>query len=831
MIGSFWNLCRACPSMPVDKLHSEYKSTYRWHEFSGPEVVRKPPVPNQFASSKDHFFSKSTENEKPIEATSGPINEPPLPRRKKNPELAYRSHEFIGGIDRTDSANRARSGERGTPSRRSKSEGPPVPNGRCVSGFVGGLGGGAEDHVGKTTGKAGESNGLLRKTIEKLSTEYRIQFVWPNVRRAITGGSADRADPPRKSISMGAIKSAHTYNIPTVHKKRTTNEKEGAQLTAPHELEPLFRDEPDTKHEKRHIRPNNYQFDKEKFGFEPEAKAGAKIANGIVLNHDNNKNWVKEVLELRKKAGEYKTRAWGIEINPELAKKQAEVFDQISRRSSLSALSLEPAIKPLQNGTKDESSKKDDKPPRPRIPGQARPVGMDRSFPDGLLIRAKIDNVRYHLGKNLDDNDIALLISPTREKLMPAIPKGSPQKTAKTISPRSSPKKRVKVRSQSVGPTVSDRSGSPKKQARSGSTFNTLSGMKSAKRTPVSTPTVTAPDGRRPRPTTLSTTKQSRKIKSRSLPPSSRVYSAPPLGTNNKSSNASSLPLTKQNLTLPLNSRHVSKKPQHSIETINELNAKHVPNYLKKTKASAIKGSAGTQQRKNLEQKHKMAAETDDEHDTASGTTTGPSSLQHPDIEHIIKSPPEPTRVKSPEQIIMRSPDPVNWTVPLDTGKTFTVTQNVREGDTSIRPHSEFKASTPLGNAPIMALIANSAPPSLDEQHKLMTTRSYSCPDENSRALTDQLSTASTISNPSTTTIASTVPAAAEKPADKPVPGNTIRCLEDPKFTADINSPLPPTTTTRPLTSTTSNEVVDEARDRFDRYWSKPDTDSKEAEK
>lgn len=48
--------------------------------------------------------------------------------------------------------------------------------------------------------------------------------------------------------------------------------------------------------------------------------------------------------------------------------------------------------------------------------------------------------------------------------------------------------------------------------------------------------------------------------------------------------------------------------------------------------------------------------------------------------EPIVKSPPEPTRVKSPEQIIMRSPDPVNWTVPLDTGKTFTVTQNVREG-------------------------------------------------------------------------------------------------------------------------------------------------------
>lgn len=55
----------------------------------------------------------------------------------------------------------------------------------------------------------------------------------------------------------------------------------------------------------------------------------------------------------------------------------------------------------MQNGTKEDSSKKDEKPPRPRIPGQARPVGMDRSLPDGLLIRAKIDNVRYHLGKGI----------------------------------------------------------------------------------------------------------------------------------------------------------------------------------------------------------------------------------------------------------------------------------------------------------------------------------------------------------------------------------------------------------------------------------------------
>lgn len=33
---------------------------------------------------------------------TGPTNEPPLPRRKKCPELAYKSHEFIIGSEYTD---------------------------------------------------------------------------------------------------------------------------------------------------------------------------------------------------------------------------------------------------------------------------------------------------------------------------------------------------------------------------------------------------------------------------------------------------------------------------------------------------------------------------------------------------------------------------------------------------------------------------------------------------------------------------------------------------------------------------------------------------------
>ena len=75
----------------------------------------------------------------------------------------------------------------------------------------------------------------------------------------------------------------------------------------------------------------------------------------------------------------------------------------------------------------------------------------------------------------------------------------------------------------------------------------------------------------------------------------------------------------------------------------------------------------------------------------------------------LIKALPEPTRVKSPEQLVVRSPDPVNWTVPLDTGKTFTVTQNIRGGEGS-RPHSELRVSmtvrpppaAPVHSAPVV---------------------------------------------------------------------------------------------------------------------------------
>ncbi|XP_020810356.1 uncharacterized protein LOC110185693 isoform X5 [Drosophila serrata] len=671
MIGSFWNLCRACPSMPVDKqLHSEYRSTYRWHEFTGnsrPEVVRRAPAPNpsQFV---------------------GPTNEPPLPRRKKCPELAYKSHEFIIGSEYTDarrdaSAHRlARSEERGTPSRRSKSEGPPVvPNGRAYPI--------ATEIDGATRKQAGESNGLFKKTITKLSTEYRLQFVWPTVRRIKGGDATSRAaagDYPRKSISLGALRSGgHAPNqgqtqtlnqaqnqaqighsgggagagLATVHKKRTTNQKEATL----HELEPLVSDTDDRKTHEKHVsiverkitsrpfsqamdqeRLNHFITKKENFGFADAAVAAAAlkdevdnrqqvaesgqmvVMNGSAPPHSkpNLDLWFKEMVELRKKAGEYKCRGWGIEIDPDLYKKQKDLWDQVSKRSSLSALSLASSVhKPITKEEKEQENNKKSTPlqkaQKPRVPGQAFLIDNKDEI---SALPARFSNIRHHLERTTgpDVEEGALLPSPTREKLMPAITKresesqrGSPKKTAlsrhgspqKGSPQKGSPKKVLKSRSQSVGPGVAENE-SPKRQIRSASQAPT-----SRKKTPIA-------------------------------------------------------------------------------------------------------GTGSGSERKA------RPYDAEDGRETAISISSCSPQPPVPEVpeEPLVKSPPEPTRVKSPEQIIMRSPDPVNWTVPLDTGKTFTVTQNVKDGENYSRPQSEIKASTPVEKPPPPP---QSAPPQLTEQAKM----------------------------------------------------------------------------------------------------------------
>lgn len=154
-------------------------------------------------------------------------------------------------------------------------------------------------------------------------------------------------------------------------------------------------------------------------------------------------------------------------------------------------------------------------------------------------------------------------------------------------------------------------------------------------------------------------------------------------------------------------------------------------------------------------------------------------------------------------------------------------------GDHFIRPNSEFKASTPLlENHPILA--PQSAPPELAEQSKMNaeTKTINNIIDDDKLVVTsnalDAGANTSTITAPrnSSPTPAVTsamipmasVPAPVAAPIEpeisfvKPVPGSTLRCLEDPSFDTDINSP----SVSRNLMDT---EVLDKARDRFDRFW------------
>ncbi|XP_057652769.1 proteoglycan 4 isoform X12 [Diorhabda carinulata] len=581
MIGSFWNLCRACPSMPVDKLHSEYRSTYRWHEYTGPrqEVVRRPPQTNVTEKSNDISAVRNNEEDS-YSTEAGHKPEPAMPRRKKYPDLAYRHHEFIvsDGTNDFDSADRARSEERNglewKSSRRSKSEGP-------ARNAV---------HVDGSAERERERRRESDPDMENMNTGHTS-------RREAAGFT------PRKSHSMGALKARAQANA-MVHKNRIHLENKDAS-----ELEPLV-DEGNNRDKCRESFHSEYKKNYRPFSQYEYTERGfsSKRVDPIEevqkhLESDKNSSWYREVVELRKKAGEYKHREWGSDLAPErltdIYNKQIELWDQVSRRSSLSALSL--ASMTHKNYTKEE---KDDDNNRKSSPTKAYRNAENS-------VRMIRDIIRHHLERTTGGSEMdGLILSPTREKLEPTIPrkdddsrgsqKNSPKKSSpmKSSSLKRTNQKAKQVRSQSVGPTTesSVEKRSPKRQSRS----------------------TTAKEGR----------------KSSSETPS-------------------------------------NKRPRPSDET--------------KTDAVENKDTS-----------------TNEEYDSLT-------------YEPVIKSPPEPTRVKSPEQIIMRSPDPVNWTVPLDTGKTFTVTQNVREGDLGSRPHSEVKVWTPPDIPPP---VAQSAPPTLIEQSK-----------------------------------------------------------------------------------------------------------------
>ncbi|XP_033178444.1 triadin isoform X18 [Bombus impatiens] len=648
------------------QLHSEYRSTYTWHEYTGPHqehtVVRRAPQPPPTSTKQPSAklqSAKSTEDEN----NEGPTLEPPLPRRKKCPELAYKTHEFMtaadgGGIDAVDS--------------------------NVVA-----------DKVREVTTQSGLPPSQLSKAISRISTEYRLQFAWPR-RPQLTNGEtmapevlaaglpAGTTGPPRKSLSMGALKQGIAPTGPApVHKKRpgdVDHKRDGMQAS---ELEPLV------------------------------GGTGADTIDGVVPEGDEREEDMPDLkIAFRSVTKEEKEKENTRKVAPVAA-----------------TMTMPPAGRPSSV--------------------QARPVHgiLHDDFkvdPERAIARARKDFlIRHHLDRTTGVGDGALLPSPTREKLEPVIPRRREEtkEHREEIQPKtkSSPKNSPRTgRSQSLGPTVTER--------------------RSPKRQPPRAPSVT------------------KDAKEKEKEPKDKEKEQREKGSEPER-----------------HPRPMTAEPQVNGDV---------------TGGDSSVASTPPSQTQSQP--------------PVSATTASPWI----DDEPVVKSPPEPTRVKSPEQMIMRSPEPVNWTVPLDTGKTFTVTQNVRE-EPLTRPHSEAKSWAPssVPSAP------QSAPPELAAQHKSQHSQhsGYKSPESESVSIGSfsglnghkdmdserDSPLPSNVQAGGTTALDENETDGTEEepkeqqrpePSIKPVSGTSLRCLEDPSFEYDrkkeAGQPATTTTMTTPLSST-----------------------------
>ncbi|XP_070165676.1 triadin isoform X13 [Polyergus mexicanus] len=737
------------------QLHSEYRSTYTWHEYTGPHqehaVVRRAPQPplSTMQPSAKLQSAKSTEDEN----NEGPTLEPPLPRRKKCPELAYKTHEFItaadgGGIDAIDSNVVAdKIANLSSIERKQEEE---RTNNRILPRI---------EKYKEVTSALPPSQ--LSKAISRISTEYRLQFAWPKKPQLINGetqapvvaagfsAASTGHYPPRKSLSMGALKQGITTTGPApVHKKRPGDfghKRDGIQAS---ELEPLVGSETDAIDG---MVPEGDEREEDMTDLKITFRK-KKLNKNIRVSEAPGKSQVKpfpmaEVIELRRLADEYKHRDWGCDWDL-TAEDEASLWKQVSNNHTLNALSLARSV------TKEEKEKENrkvapivsmiaTKPPAGRPSSeQDRPIhGLlqddTKADNDRAIARARKDFlIRHHLDRTTGVGDGALLPSPTREKLEPVIPRrrDDMKEHRDEIQPRtkSSPKNSPRTgRSQSLGPTVTDR--------------------RSPKRQPIRAPSVT----------------KDAKEKEKEMKDKEQ---------REKSSEPERRP------------RPMTAEPQINGD---------------------VTGGDSSVASTPPSQKH------------AAVPMSVMQASQWLDDEPVVKSPPEPTRVKSPEQMIMRSPEPVNWTVPLDTGKTFTVTQNVRE-EPLTRPHSETKTWAPssVPSAP------QSAPPELAAQHKSQHS-GYKSPESESVSLgsfsginghkdldseRDSPLPTNVEDNTSTKTekiigiVEETKERQSPEPSVKSVAGTNLRYLEDPTSEMEKKKDSsPPTTITTTLATTSSS--------------------------
>merc|ERR1712106_544564 len=345
--------------------------------------------------------------------------------------------------------------------------------------------------------------------------------------------------------------------------------------------------------------------------------------------HLSGEPWYQEVIELRKAANDYKCRGWGTDLVPphmsQIYTQQMNLHEQASRRESLSALSL--AISTPRSMNKDEKEKenlrKSSSPMKPRSsrPRTAPPKGAKK----------------------------------TTSRSESARPSPTPVKESSKSDPTAKDVKESKTTGRSVS------AGSP---GRLPSAEQAQGGWKVHLASDTSRPH----SAKRQRPTTLNTSTPKSKTSTKTTKKDEHKKQQKKADDTSKTA----VKEVKPKVAKEIPKRISPPKPLLIKEVAGKPSAE-----VKKPSNSEAKDRVG-EPKKGISRNSSKATSRD--------TSRPPSAIEnHIDYcrEPVVKSPPEPTRVKSPEQLLMRSPDPINWTVPLDTGKTFQVTQSVRDSDSA----------------------------------------------------------------------------------------------------------------------------------------------------
>ncbi|XP_066963562.1 nucleolar protein dao-5-like isoform X48 [Macrobrachium rosenbergii] len=606
MINQFWNLCRACPSVNIDKLHSEYSSTYRWHEYKPQnqnEVIRKPPT-------------AQGETTRPAAGLRSGMG------RRRIDWMAPLGGAGSGMRDAGDSDHPVRvsqSEERSRrflrPSHRSRSEGP--------------LGRDLDDDSllvseYKTqyawVRRGGSARGPEAAPLLE-AEKYRAKRPRPetgsksnNMKSLLTWSNARQPPPQSTQIHVnvngtaggggGGISSSGGHDddgpAPPAGQQTTprTPRLEADRIIGGDAMQGLGDDKVSKRAYKSEYRKKFRPFSQYQY---VDGKFHKVKTDEPAAGSDASNNWYKEVIELRRQAGQYRHRGWGVETASErlaeIYSKQAELWEQVSRRSSLQALSLAAASpsRPISKAEKD------------------------------------IENSRR-------SSPIKHVSTSSRERPTTAPPKPKPA----AVHTQKTPADKADLRSskESTPRHHYDRTTG----AADGPSRRRSNRASSAARPPPPKDCRSSVGGR-----SISVGPENRSPKRTSRPPSTHAAA----------------PAAKP-----------ERRPRPSEETD-----------LKKEKDKEIipKDKDGT------------AKEPVEAMKESSGRKSTPEPRFDPEkYEPVVKTPPEPTRVKSPDQVgkwaMVKSPDPVNWTVPLDTGKTFTVTHNIPEGESARgTPSSEHR--------------------------------------------------------------------------------------------------------------------------------------------